>query len=127
MYNKNYLSKRPFVVITNRYKPAPGARTEQKGWADRNGWQTLEEMTVVDRINNRHTTYSSVIIDVMEAKLVRNTLKGNATDDEVLTHFMSKYKKQISEAVSIWMERLALEKAKTEVTATEATQANSES
>lgn len=115
MYNKNYLSKRPFVVITNKYKPAPGARTEQKGWADRQGWQTLEEMTVVDRINNKHTTYASVIIDVMEAKLVRNALKGNATDDEVLTHFMTKYKKQISEAVSIWMERVAYDKATAEL------------
>jgi hypothetical protein len=115
MYNKNYLSKRPFVVITNRYRPAPGARTEQKGWADRAGWQTLEEMTVVDRVTDKHTTYATVIIDVMEAKVVRNGLKANTTDEEVLTHFMGKYKKQISEAVSIWMERKAYEKAQTDI------------
>lgn len=107
MYNKNYLSKRPFVVITNRYKPAPGSRTEQKGWAERSGWEVHEEMTVVDRITNKHTTYATVIIDVMEAKLVRNGLKGTSTDDEVLNHFMTKYKPQVSEAISIWMERLA--------------------
>ncbi len=107
MYNKNYLSKRPFVVITNRYKPSRGARTEQKGWADRDGWEVHEEMTVVDRIHNKHLTYATVIIDVLEAKLVRNGMKANATNDEVLNHFMNKYKPQISEAISIWMERLA--------------------
>ena len=110
MYNKNYLSKRPFVVITNRYTPAPGAQTQKKGWADTAGWVVNEEMTVVDRITNKHEMYATVIIDVMEAKVLRNRFQ-DMTSDQILGHFMNKYKAQIQEAIGIWMERLARDKA----------------
>lgn len=113
MYNKNNLSKRPFVIITNRYTPGPHAQTHQKGWAEKSGWVINEELAIVDRIKPRHETYATVIIDVMEAKVLRNRLQ-NAPDDTILTHYMTKYKAQIQQAVGTWMERLSQTKAMTE-------------
>lgn len=110
MYNKNYMSKRPFMVITNRYTPGPNAQTQKKGWSDVSGWVINEEMTLVDRITKKHETYATVIIDVMEAKVLRNRF-NDMPNDGVLGHFMTKYKDQVQKAVSIWMERLATEKA----------------
>ena len=110
MYNKNYLSKRPFVVITNRYTPAPGSQTQKKGWAEKSGWVINEEMTVVDRITSKHESYATVIIDVMETKVLRNRLPDLGNDD-ALRHYMTKYKAQIQQAIGVWMERMAQDKA----------------
>jgi hypothetical protein len=110
MYNKNYLSKRPFVIITNRYTPGPHAQTQKKGWSDTAGWVVNEEMTVVDRVSAKHQSYATVIIDVMEAKVIRNSFE-DMTNDALLTHYMTKYKAQIQQAISVWMERLARQRA----------------
>lgn len=112
MYNKNYLSKRPFVVITASYKPAPGARTEMAGWADLSGWEVNEQLSIVDRVTHKHLVNSSVVIDVLEASIVVNRLKG-ASNEEAIQHFMTKYKKQITEAVGVWMESEAYKRAVT--------------
>ena len=114
MYNKNYLSKRPFLIITNRYFPAQGAQTQQKDWMEKSGWQTHEEVSVVDRITSKHLTMSTVIIDVMEAKLVKSNYTETPSD-EILSHFMNKYKSKLQEAIDIWMERLARNKAMDEL------------
>jgi hypothetical protein len=110
MYNKNYLAKRPFLIITNHFKPARGAQTQQKGWADKSGWEVHEEVVVVDRVTTRHQNYATAIIDVMEAKVIKNGF-AESSRDEILQHFMTKYKAQLTEAIDIWMSKLAREKA----------------
>ena len=111
MYNKQYLSKRPFLIVTNHYVPAPGARTQQKDWTEKSGWQTKEEVQVVDAVKDKHLSTATVIIDVMEAKLIKNGFSSNSSSDEIVHHFMTKYKDQVSESINIWMERLARKKA----------------
>jgi hypothetical protein len=110
MYNKNYLAKRPFLIITNHFKPARGAQTQQKGWADKSGWEVHEEVVVVDRVTNKHQNYATAIIDVMEAKVIKNGF-AESSRDEILQHFMTKYRKELTEAIDIWMTRLARDKA----------------
>lgn len=110
MYNKNYLAKRPFLIITNHFKPARGAKTQQKGWADKSGWEVHEEVVVVDRVTAKHQSQATAIIDVMEAKVIKNGFPDTARDD-ILKHFMTKYKAQLTEAIDIWISRLARDKA----------------
>lgn len=110
MYNKQYLAKRPFMVITASYKPAPGARTEKAGWADQSGWEVNEQLALVDRVTHKHLVNATVIVDILEAAIVVNRLRG-ASDEEALQHFMSKYKDQISQALGIWMESEAQKRA----------------
>ena len=110
MYNKNYLAKRPFLIITNHFKPARGAQTQQKGWADKSGWEVHEEVVVVDRVTAKHQSQATAIIDVMEAKVIKNGFPDTARDD-ILKHFMTKYKAQLTEAIDIWISRLARDKA----------------
>lgn len=110
MYNKNYLAKRPFLIITNHFKPARGAQTQQKGWSEKSGWEVHEEVVVVDRVTNKHHNYATAIIDVMEAKVIKNGFQ-DSTRDEILQHFMTKYRAQLTEAIDIWMTSLAKNKA----------------
>lgn len=112
MYNKQYLAKRPFMVITASYKPAPGARTEKAGWSELSGWEVNEQLSLVDRVTRKHLVNATVIVDVLEASIVVNRLRG-ASDEEAIQHFMTKYKDQVSQALAIWMESEAQKRAST--------------
>lgn len=109
MYNKKYLSKRPFLIITNRYLPAAGSKTQLKDWTEKSGWTVHEEMMVVDRVTANHTSMANVIIDVLEAKVIKNSFV-ESNDDDTLNHYMTKYKPQLTQAISVWMEIMAKNK-----------------
>lgn len=110
MYNKNYQAQRPFLIVNVSYRPKLGTRTEKSGWMDREGMETFESIEITDRVATKHLKRSTVIIDVLEAKVVLNNLT-NATRDEALQHFMTKYKTQVTEAIGVWMEQEAQKKA----------------
>jgi len=119
MYNKNYLSKRPFMVITCKFRPGQGAQTQIAGWAERSGWNVVEEIAIVDRVSNKHMTYGTLIIDVLEAKVVKNGFQ-NTSKDEAMQHYMTKYKKELTEAIGVWMETNAHQKALEQIAAEDA-------
>jgi hypothetical protein len=114
MYNKQYLTKRPFLVIKNSYRPARGANTTIAGWGDLNGgqWSIYESINFVDRIKDKDMASAVVIIDILEAKVIKNGFKDKNPNDELLKHYLSKYKQQTTEAVGIWMENKAQERAR---------------
>lgn len=105
-YNKNYLSKRPFLVVTAKFLPGDGARTAGAGWAEKSGWNIAEEVAIVDRVSNKHLQNGTLIVDILEGKAVKNGFR-NATPDEAASHFLNKYKDQVKEAMGIWLEREA--------------------
>jgi FKBP-type peptidyl-prolyl cis-trans isomerase (trigger factor) len=113
MYNKKYLSKRPFMVVMNSYRPAKGAQTSVPGWADLNGgqWNVFESIQFVDRVRDKDIARAAIIIDVLEAKIVKNMFR-ETTHDDLLKHYLSKYKKETTEALEIWMEQKAQERVK---------------
>jgi hypothetical protein len=114
MYNKKYLAKRPFLVVKNSYRPAKGANTAVSGWGDLNGgqWSIFESINFVDRIKDKDLSDAVVIIDILEAKVIKNGFKDKNPNDDLLKHYLSKYKKQTAEAISIWMENKAQERAR---------------
>lgn len=113
MYNKNYLAKRPFLIVKNSYRPARGANTTVQGWGDLNGgqWSVFESINFVDRVKDKDMSTAVVIIDILEAKVIVNGFKDRNSNDDLLKHYLSKYKKQTTEAVGIWMENKARERA----------------
>jgi hypothetical protein len=114
MYNKNYLSKRPFLVINTKFLPGPGARTANKDWADQSGWNVVEEISIVDRVMTKHQTYATLIVDILEGKCVKNGF-SNAAPEDAMAFYLDKYRSQIKEAVGVWLEREAQKLALTKV------------
>jgi hypothetical protein len=113
MYNKKYLSKRPFMLVYNSYRPAQGANTAKPGWADLNGgqWSVYESINFVDRVKEKDLIRAVVVIDVMEATVVKNGFPDIKADD-LMKHYLSKYRKETTEAVGIWVEQQAQERAR---------------
>lgn len=112
-YNKKYLSKRPFMLVFNTYRPAKGANTSTPGWADLEGgqWSVYESISFVDRVRDKDVVRAAAIIDIMEATVVKNSFQ-DIKADELMKHYLSKYRNETTEAVGAWMEQLAQERAK---------------
>lgn len=106
---ERYLRNRPFLIIKISRRPAKAAnvRTEMKGWGDDPGkWSTFEQPSVVDRVNSIHEREAAVIIDVLNGTVVKNQFSGNS-DEEVVNHYLTKYKAQVTQAMDIWLTQTA--------------------
>lgn len=106
MSNKmDYLRFRPFLVIDLYNSPADHVKTHMKGWTGLpKNWMSRENPYVVDRINTKHMKQATVIIDLMNKKLIKNRFSGTP-GDEVIAHYQSRYSTQIAEAMDIWRAR----------------------
>jgi hypothetical protein len=113
LYNAKYLSKRPFLVIRNTFRPKEHAQTHIAGWGDKNGgqWASFESIDFIDRVRDRDIKNYVVIIDIMEAKVVKNTFRQQHSDSVVLTHYLTKYQEDTKKAISIWLDYKAAEYA----------------
>jgi homoserine dehydrogenase len=112
-YNKKYLSKRPFMLVFNTYRPAKGANTTVSGWADAQGgqWSVYESISFVDRVRDKDMIKAVAVIDIMEATVVKNGFP-DIKADELMKHYLSKYRNETTEAVGAWIEQIAQERAK---------------
>ena len=111
---EKYLRNRPFLLIgiTRRPAKAHNVRTETKGWGDNPGhWETFEQPMLTDRVNGTHMTNYAVIIDVINGKVVKNQFTQNS-DEEVVNHYLQKYRPQVTEAMDVWLSQLAQKVAK---------------
>lgn len=106
MYNKNYLSKRPFLVITTRFLPGPQAKTSQPNWSEKSGWNVAEEVVLVDRVKDRHLTYATLIVDVLEDRVVKNSFR-DSQDVDAKSYYLRKYSAQVQQALTIWADNEA--------------------
>lgn len=101
--NDKYLRNRPFLVVNIIHRAAKGVHTQKKGWAEVEGnMATYEQPSLVDRVNDTHLRNASVIIDVMKSKCVKNSFSDTNSDD-VVRHYLEKYRAQITEAIQIWL------------------------
>ena len=101
-----YLRNRPFLLVDVIQRPAKGVRTEKKGWQDVTGnLVNHEQPSLVDRVSAVHLRSANVIIDVINGKIVKNSF--NTPDQEVVAHYLGKYRPQVTEAMDIWLTRTA--------------------
>jgi hypothetical protein len=97
-YNRN----RPFLVIELRHIPKPTANTRVKGWMnDPDNLVMTEHVSVVDRLNAKQMT-ASLIIDLLDGKLLKNARAGEADDEMVIAHYVKKYDDMIKDGLRNW-------------------------
>lgn len=98
-----YLRNRPFLVINTTARPASHVRTHKTGWSeDGKNWNVFEQVSVVDSISDKNLRGATIIIDVLNNKVVKNRFSENADEESVLKHFMGKYSDQIMQGLDIW-------------------------
>ena len=112
---KDYLRNRPFFLMRQTTSPNAGVNTGVKGWMNSpNSTTTYESISIVDSVSKKHMIDSTLIIDVMNQTIVKSTY-GYDDEKSVVFHYLDKYKSQISEAVTVWMEKLAKTADKTKL------------
>lgn len=96
----DYLRNRPFLVITLYHQPCEGARTERRGWANESTLRTVEHPAVVSRISANILRTATIIIDILQDRVIKNRLRDNAIafDDEVLARYKTEYATMITTA-----------------------------
>lgn len=86
----DYLRHRPFLVITATTRPAANVHTNRKGWnEDRKNVVVTEQPMLVDRITTRHLREATVIVDILQDRLIKNRLLNASAvkiRDEVRKH-----------------------------------------
>lgn len=98
-YNKD----RPFLVVEILNMVPKKAATQKKNYGKTGEWLIGESITIEDCIKDSHITKAAVIIDILKAKLIKNRL--DKSDEEVMKYFVTKYKKEITEGIQIWMRK----------------------
>ena len=96
-----YNRGRPFLVVTRLMNPAEGERTETKNWKATAKWKIDESILIVDRVNDKHMEQATVIIDILQRKSIKH--RFDATDDEVVTAYLTTYKQEISDGIATWL------------------------
>ena len=98
-----YDKDRPFLLVTRLATPPKGSRTEKKEWYKETGWQVQEQISIVDKVEDKHLSTCTVILDILRRRLVKNRFADEATDDEVIKHYLQVYKNEIAEGIQLWM------------------------
>lgn len=97
-YNKD----RPFLIVTRHFLPSDGENTSIKDWG-KTGKKTLQEYITIDNsIKNRYLIDATVIIDILQRKLVKS--RFSEEDDVVIKHYLEQYKDNIAKGIQQWMD-----------------------
>ena len=97
-----YLRGRPFLVINVIHSAAKGTRTERKGWhLTAENWQSNDAPSIVDRVSKKILENATVIIDLVNNKLIKNRYQDNSSE-EILKHFTDKYPNEIAQVIAHW-------------------------
>lgn len=112
-HKNNPNSHRPFLCIDVINLPAKGARTERAGWAnDPRNWNSGEQSYVVDRVTPKIAARATIIIDLLESRMVKCRMDvGNADSSEVMAFYRNKYSDKVSQSIDIWLSRKKIEEA----------------
>ncbi len=98
-----YDKDRPFLLVTRYATPPEGSKTEKKEWYKEAGWQVQEQVSIVDKVENKHLSTCTIILDILRRRLVKNRFASEADDDEVIKHYLQVYKHEIAEGIQLWM------------------------
>lgn len=83
-----------FVVARHTKKPAPGEQTNQKDWGETARWEIVERVDFVGKITDKLLVEASTIVDVGNAKIIKNKFK-KATYKDLVEHFCERYPDQM--------------------------------
>lgn len=95
------LRKRPFLVVNSFSVPAQGVATNRKGFMGVTGnMSTFERAIIVDQVNNNHMTSATVIIDILEAKVIKSRYDND--EKNVVDTYMIRFQKEVEQGMEIW-------------------------
>ncbi|NJO61546.1 MAG: hypothetical protein HC836_25850 [Richelia sp. RM2_1_2] len=98
-YNKD----RPFLMVKLIRMAPKKAPTHLKNYSETGQWQLGEQITIEDCVKSRHLSESAMIVDILKAKMIKN--RSERSDADALQYLLTKYKKEITEGIEIWMRR----------------------
>lgn len=116
MNRKDYLRGRPFLIIKTFHRPAANVSTVLKNWGEQpDAWVSHETPMVADHINRSMMESATVIIDLVNSKLIKNRY-SDTPDDKVMEYYLNKFSAQTKEGISLWMDKQKLALQRTMLT-----------
>lgn len=101
------LRHRPFLIVNTIQRPVKPSITRVAGWAETEAnWSIFENPYVVDSVKTKQLIEATVIIDVMRSTVIKSRFT-EVSEEEVLHHYLDKYKEQVKEAIDLWMTKMA--------------------
>jgi hypothetical protein len=98
----DYLRHRPFLVIEHYTRPNGTAHTERKGW-QKTGATKHDQPSLVYRISNTRMRTASVIIDLLNDRIIKNRQHQTMMfDDEALTYYKAKCAEIVEPAMAMY-------------------------
>ncbi len=97
-------------------KPSAGQRTENKNWGETGKWDVTETVYFEDRIKPNVMNTAHVIIDIINAKVVKNRyVNDGGSNEEVMKHFIKKYNTKVQQAIAAWMNKCGIAPTETQL------------
>lgn len=95
----DYLRNRPFLCVEITYRAANHINTSKKGWQLQEGaMRAYDRVVILDRVNRAEKFH--IIIDIINSTVVKNSTKLDET--QIRAEYMSRYKDDIKQAITIW-------------------------
>lgn len=95
------MSRSVYLIVTHVTRLAKGINSNQKGVSSNpDNYETFENMILSDRVPNRMNREASVIIDLLNGKVVKN--RFGATDTETFRAYVDRYQADIGAALRKW-------------------------
>jgi hypothetical protein len=98
---------RIFLVINCMVVPPKTAKTNVKGWMDKDGIQIAEAISFHNGLSDKLILKSSVVIDVEKKTCIKSGLTDYMrtvddalpSDDEVASHYLKKYEAHVNKTL----------------------------
>lgn len=82
-----------YLVIIVSHHPAVGIKTEKKGWNKQpQNYDVQESPRVTFRLTKEIIQRASIIININERKIIKNSFDNIIEPDTLIEHFFTKYK-----------------------------------
>lgn len=86
------IRNRPFMIIRHRMVPSK---------ANPSVFETVEEMLICDRISNNQMDSATIIIDILNASIVKNRDLIGTTED-LVSRYVDRYNAEVQGALYDW-------------------------
>jgi len=98
----DFQRNRPFLVVELYYNPGFGMKTHQKDWQKKpDSWKINEYPFIKNRLTDKTLRQASVIIDIVNKKIIKSRFDANTTVDDIYKHYTTKYADEIQQAKNV--------------------------
>ncbi|MNR94406.1 hypothetical protein D3C72_254810 [compost metagenome] len=92
-----------YLAVTHVTRLAKGIHSNKKGVStDPDNWETLENMVITDNVNKRLMTMATVVIDLLNGKVIKNRFADQHSDAETFRSYVDRYQADIGAALKKW-------------------------